>query len=282
MDYEPNTRASVEPDSRPAFPEPSVPISAIPPDLDVPWSWSELLIFVVIAIAATFLVSIVVVLLFSALGVHLSDLRHFASEQSLYAIVSQAIIFFALLSYLAAQMRLRFGMPFWRTIGWRALTVKSVPVGLQVFGYIGGGLLLTVIVQLVSIRFGSKAKLPVEQLFQGRLSAILILLMAVLIAPVVEETIFRGYIYPVIARRFGLAAGVIATGTLFGLMHAPQLWGGWVQIASLIFVGIVLTYARAAKKTVVASYLLHMSYNFFISLFFLIGSHWLRVLTPSP
>jgi len=77
-----------------------------------------------------------------------------------------------------------------------------------------------------------------------------------------------------------VATGVFATGILFGLLHAPQLWGGWVQIALLVIVGIVFTYARAVARTVLASYLLHVSYNFFVSFAFLLGSHWLRLVSP--
>jgi membrane protease YdiL (CAAX protease family) len=83
----------------------------------------------------------------------------------------------------------------------------------------------------------------------------------VLVAPLVEETVFRGFLYPVIARRLGIAAGVAITGTLFGLMHAAQLWGGWGQIALLILVGVVLTWVRARTGTVAASYFVHLGYN---------------------
>jgi hypothetical protein len=121
-----------------------------------------------------------------------------------------------------------------------------------------------------------------EQLFQDRRTAALLVLMAVLLAPVVEETIFRGYLYPLIARTFGITTGIAATGILFGLLHAPQLWGGWVQIGLLILVGIVFTYVRAVTRTVLGSYLLHVSYNSFISIAFLISTHGLRVLNPGP
>ena len=77
-----------------------------------------------------------------------------------------------------------------------------------------------------------------------------------------------------------MAAGILATGILFGLLHAAQLWGGWVQIALLVIVGMVFTYARAVSRTVLASYLLHVSYNFFVSFAFLLGSHWLRLVSP--
>ena len=114
-------------------------------------------------------------------------------------------------------------------------------------------------------------RFPADALSPGRI---------VTVAPLVEETIFRGYIYPGLARSWGIPASVIVTGTLFGLMHAPQLWGGWLQIALLILVGIAFTYARAATRTVVTSYLLHVSYNSFLFLTFLIGSHWLRPMHP--
>lgn len=252
----------------------------VPEDLRAPWDWPDLLLFAVIALAATFVLGIIVFLGFAAFGVKFSQLQSSPRKAGLFAIINQALLFFALIGYLAAQMRSRFGAPFWRTIGWRPLEAGRGPRAFTYLGFVAGGVLLAVVVQIASAVFGTKAKLPMETLFQDRLIALLVLLMAVFVAPVVEETIFRGYIYPVIARTFGQGVGVVATGTLFGLLHASQLWGGWVQIALLVFVGIVFSYARAVKRTVLASYLLHASYNFFVSLAFLIGSHWLRVLPP--
>ena len=51
-----------------------------------------------------------------------------------------------------------------------------------------------------------------------------------------------------IARSLGIAASVVVTGTLFGLLHAAQLWGGWTQIGMLVVVGIIFTYVRAATR----------------------------------
>jgi uncharacterized protein len=189
-------------------------------------------------------------------------------------------LFLLLLGYLTAQIRGSFGAPFWRTIGWHTLEPGQVPRALRYFGFVAGGFLIAALVQLASIAFASKAKVPMQELFRDRRTAILLLLMAVFVAPVIEETIFRGYIYPVVARSWGMVTGVLATGILFGLLHAPQLWGGWVQIALLVIVGIVFTYVRAAVRTVLASYLLHVSYNFFVSFSFLLGSHWLRLISP--
>jgi membrane protease YdiL (CAAX protease family) len=102
------------------------------------------------------------------------------------------------------------------------------------------------------------------------------LLIAVTLAPVLEETIFRGYIYPVVARSLGVGTSIIVTGTLFGILHAQQLWPAWGQIALLIIVGIVFTYARSRAGTVVASYLMHLGYNGFLFVGYLIASHELH------
>lgn len=265
--------------------EAHLPVSSarpVPEDIRVPWGWTDLLLFVVLALAATFLFSILLAIGFAVFGVSLSNRQKPGSAEGLFVVISQIILFFVLLGYLFVQTRVRFHAPFWRTLGWRSLETNRLRGGWAYLGLIASGLALALLVQLGTAVFGTKAQLPMEQLFQDRRTALLLMLMAVLLAPVVEETIFRGYLYPLIARSFGIATGVVVTGILFGLLHAPQLWGGWVQIALLILVGIIFTYVRAVTHTTLGSYLLHVSYNSFISVAFLIGTHGLRVLTPGP
>jgi membrane protease YdiL (CAAX protease family) len=135
-------------------------------------------------------------------------------------------------------------------------------------------------VEVASVPFQPKTKLPIEALFHNRTGVLWLMAVGILLAPAVEETIFRGYLYPVLARTLGVEGGVLATGLLFGLMHAHQLWGGWAQIALLVFVGIVLTYARARTGTVLTSWLLHLGYNTFLFAGFFISTGGLRHLPP--
>ncbi len=253
---------------------------ALPPDLRVPWDWLDLLLLAVLALAGSILLRLLLAWVFAAFGVKAAQLRASPSETGLFTIVHQLLLFLLLLGYLTAQIRGSFGAPFWRTIGWHTLEPGQLPRALRYFGFVAAGFLIAALVQLASFAFASKAKVPMQALFQDRRTALLLLLMAVFVAPVIEETIFRGYIYPVVARSWGMVTGVLATGILFGLLHAPQLWGGWVQIGLLVGVGIVFTYVRAVVRTVLASYLLHVSYNFFVSFAFLLGSHWLRLVSP--
>lgn len=248
----------------------------IPQDFRVPWGWADLAAFVVLAVAGFLLLS-----LFISTGLAISgvDMRHIQKspiEVILLNILIQVMLDLGLLSYLALQMRLRFRSPFWRTIGWRKLDTGRFPRAAVYFGLILAGFFLSVIVSLGSTLLPAKKDLPIQSLFQDRQATLLFMLIAVLLAPVVEETIFRGYIYPVIGRSFGKVWGIVATGVLFGLLHAEQLWGGWGQIALLIFVGIVLTFARALSRSVVAGFVIHTSYNSIQVIGLLIATHGLR------
>jgi membrane protease YdiL (CAAX protease family) len=249
---------------------------SLPEDLRVPWGWLDLLLLVIVAIAGTFVLSMFVVVGFMLSGVSFHQLQNSISEKSLLLIINQALLSVVLLVYLSAQIRLRFGAPFWRTIGWRPLPTGQTPRGIAYVGFVLSGFLLAILVSLGSSAFHTKTQLPIEQFFQDRLSALLLMSLGVLVAPVLEETVFRGYIYPVAARSFGVTGGILFTGTIFGLLHASQLWGGWGQIALLVVVGIVFTYARAATRTVVAGYLMHVSYNSFLFLALAVGSHGFR------
>lgn len=250
----------------------------VPEDLRVPWGWTDLLILLLLWIGATVVVTLFLAVIFQSRGISWSQLREPGVAQGVFMVADQVAISFLILAYLALQVRLGFNVPFWRTLGWRQLETGKTPLGVAYLGLICSGFALSILVQLGSVTVGTKAKLPIETFFQDRRTALLLMLMSVLLAPLFEETIFRGYIYPVVARSFGVSAGIIATGTLFGLLHAEQLWGGWGQIGLLIVVGIIFTWARAVTKTVVAGFLLHLSYNSFLFFAFLVTSDGLRSL----
>jgi membrane protease YdiL (CAAX protease family) len=251
-------------------------------DIRVPWDWGDLVLFVVIYFVGLILIGLLAGAGFALFGVSPDQLRTSTSYKGLFVILTQIILSVAVMVYLVAQMRYRFGAPPWRTIGWRPIDIGSGPRPYAHLKYVVGGFLLSMVVQLASASVQTKIKLPIEDLFQDKRSAILLMLTAVTIAPIVEETIFRGYIYPVIARSFGVRTSVLVTGTLFGMLHAAQLWGGWAQIALLILVGIIFTYVRSQTHTVVASYLVHLGYNSFPLIVFLVATRGFRNLPGGP
>lgn len=248
----------------------------VPDDLGVPWGWWDLVLLVVIGFAGLLLSSLLVLTAFMATGITMVHIKNSIVDQSLLSIIATCLVSVALLGYLAAQMRLRFKLPAWRALGWRSLRTDQMPLRAAYLGLILSGFLLSLMVAASSSFFTAKTKMPIEQFLQDRRTALLLLVMSVTLAPLFEETIFRGYVYPVAARSFGVPIGIFFTGTIFGLLHSAQLGNSWPQVGLLIFVGIVFTYARARTGTVLASYLLHVSYNSFLFLSFLVASHGFR------
>lgn len=235
--------------------------SLLPDDLRVPWDWVDILLLVLMAIGESALIGFLIFAVLRVLGISPTHIRKSPDAMDMMALVAQILLDLGLLAYLAAQMRLRFHAPFWRAIGWRPIETRSVSRTLPYSGLVLGGFLLAAAVTFAEGLFPPKHTLPIETMTSSPHAALLFMITAVLVAPVVEETIFRGYLYPVAARSFGIGWGIFITGTLFGLLHAGQLWGGWWQITLLVIVGIVFTAARAVSRTVVASYILHASYN---------------------
>jgi membrane protease YdiL (CAAX protease family) len=258
------------------------PLTSAPDDISVPWGWTDLFLFLVLGIAGFVLISLFAGLALAISGADFHRIQKSPTDLNLLSILIQVLLDLGLLAYLAAQMRLRFHSPFWRTIGWHKLDTSRISPPAYYLGLVLSGLFLSIIVALGSAFSPPKKNLPIQALFQDRYATLLFMLLAVLLAPLVEETIFRGYIYPVIARSFGKVWGILATGALFGLLHASQLWGGWSQIALLVFVGIVLTLARAVSRSVMASFVIHTSYNSLQVIGLLIATHGLRHLPAMP
>jgi membrane protease YdiL (CAAX protease family) len=94
----------------------------------------------------------------------------------------------------------------------------------------------------------------------------------------VEETVFRGFIYPIVAKSWGIGAGILVAGTLFGALHALNLGGATWQIGLMILVGIIFTWVRSKAETVVASFCMHLGYNSFLFVAFLASTHFLKTM----
>jgi membrane protease YdiL (CAAX protease family) len=247
-----------------------------PEDLRVGWGWLDIFVFVLVSLAAYFISAIALIIGFVAGGVNVQQLQHSPRTLALFFILNTVMASLAQLGYFYLRTRVLTGEPFWWSLGWWSFHSLALDTRRIVAYCVFTGIVLSALVNALSNYIGHKGQLPIEVYFQDRRSVFLLMILAVTLAPLVEEMIFRGYIYPVVARSFGIPAGVILTGILFGLLHAPQLSGALAQIGLLIVVGIVFTYIRAVSRTVLASYLTHLSYNGYIFITTMIQTHGLR------
>jgi membrane protease YdiL (CAAX protease family) len=245
-------------------------------DSRTPFHWIDLVYLMLFYfISGGVLTLIVAAAAFVFFGISPSQLKTSTAAWASVMIISQALLSGATLIFLYAVVRGRSAAPFWQIMGWRGFRNMATTASV-VLRYVFGGFALAFVVGWLGNFVGRESGIPMEELFRSRQSVLMLMALGILVAPLVEETIFRGCIYPVIARKFGITTGIVATGALFGLAHAQQLGGAWGQIGLLICVGIVLTYVRARAGTVAASYFVHLGYNTILFAGFFIATGGLR------
>ena len=112
--------------------------------------------------------------------------------------------------------------------------------------------------------------LPIDELFRDRNSAYLFSFFGVLVAPFIEELFFRGFLYPVLAKKLEQGIAIVLTAAAFAVIHQQQLAHAWVPLLWLFLVGLVLTFVRARTKSVATSVLINIGYNgtLFVLLYF--------------
>lgn len=93
---------------------------------------------------------------------------------------------------------------------WRA----SLTAGLIGFGALLA--LLAVVARLVRLPPGDPIAAPADMPLP---TAFLLLTMQSVVAGVSEEAAFRGYMQSMVERRYGVTISILASGTLFGLLH---------------------------------------------------------------
>jgi membrane protease YdiL (CAAX protease family) len=129
------------------------------------------------------------------------------------------------------------------------------------FTWIAAGIMLAVGVQFMSMLLPVPRALPIDRYFQNSQAAWMMSIFGITMAPLFEELFFRGFLYPVLARRVGIMTGAALTALGFAFLHASQLGGAWAPLLMLFIVGLTLTIVRIVKNAVAPTFLMHVGYN---------------------
>ena len=131
----------------------------------------------------------------------------------------------------------------------------------RVTSLIALGAILAITVLVVSSYFPPSSPPAVEKLAESSRSVFLLVIFGVCFAPIIEEIIFRGFLFSVLSEFGGSRLAVPATAVLFALMHAPQLWPSRAGILLILVVGYVLSIVRERSNSLIPSFIVHTAYN---------------------
>ena len=136
--------------------------------------------------------------------------------------------------------------PFWKSVGWRW------PRHQAWLAFLAGGGLLAVALGELSRLLPIPKSLPMDQFFLDRPGAYLMMIFGVAIAPLAEEMLFRGFLYPVLDRwlqalfmtprqvRRACAWIVILSGWGYVERRLPLPWAVLLSLAVLLAVAAMV------------------------------------------
>lgn len=210
------------------------------------WSYADVLIFLGLAIPtllASFLLARVALLIPG-------------TTKPFIGLLAQLVWYVLLFFALAAIFRLRYDRPVLPSLGWR------VPFRGEIACLAGGPLMAFAIGGLGVALKTPVIKLPMfDQMLSNGPTRVLFAAFVVVLGPLAEELVFRGFFLPLLERTIGVAAGIVMVGLLFGGLHASEYQWSWRHVVLVSLVGCILGWVRHAARSTAASTLLHSTYN---------------------
>jgi len=86
-------------------------------------------------------------------------------------------------------------------------------------------------------------------------------LVLIVLVPVIEEIYYRGFLFTVFEHMIGPRAAMAIIVLWFGLLHAPQVGGNLLAVATVMAAGGLFTWMRFKYHSIVPSIVCHVTYN---------------------
>lgn len=96
----------------------------------------------------------------------------------------------------------------------------------------------------------------------GRWAVAVLFVMAVIMAPFLEEALFRGILLPALRRRMSFVPAAVLVTVLFTALHGLQTSGYLPAMAAIALVGYLLAWLREASGSLWPPVIFHMGFNF--------------------
>lgn len=186
-----------------------------------------------------------------------------ADNFGVYIFFSQSIGLVVTLALIASRLKRRHAS--WSSVGLRRFRLFQ---GVRyVAGYYLMLLGLLAVLAVIAVSMGVEAPAPPdgESGGSGMLDTMgnfwLSFAISVVLAPVIEEIVFRGVLFPAIKRRYGLIAGIVISSLVFTLVHMNP-----VQMMSVLPLGVYLAVMYHRTGSIYPGIMLHATWNLMVLL----------------
>ena len=170
---------------------------------------------------------------------------HFLNSSGLIAprLDLEALIIIVLGLVLYAILKFRYHRPVIGPLGW------LVPSKIYIVISVLGGAIAALLITYFTHRQGlAMPTIPAKDFF----------VLGFLLGPLLEESVFRGYVLPVLTRPLGSGLSVLGVAILFAAFHAPGNITHWIWFTAT---SVAYGCLRLASATTTAAAIMHASCN---------------------
>src|SRR6266516_1136962 len=214
-----------------SFPLPDSEFRTDEPAPKSPWRIADLIVFAVFFLLTVLFLPITALRVWHIFNPELRVADLTAVDQ----VILQGLMNSVLVGFIAFLIKVVHRQSFTETIHW----FRNHQFGTGFLISLGATLAISVLI--VSSFFPAGEPPPIERLLSSTTAMYVFAIFGVVVAPLFEEIIFRGFLFKVLSDIRGPGTAVSMTAILFALLHLPQLWGSWAGVVLIFVVGYVLS-----------------------------------------
>jgi uncharacterized protein len=225
----------------PAPPEP-------PPERDPAWGYSDIALFLGLALPAMLLGAALVAIPLRLLHIQLK-------VKAVELVAPQFAGYLVLFAALALILRMQYDKPFWRSLGWKSFRLPALWTVV-----IGMATAYAVAIAGHFMHMPDGKNLVLEAIDSPASFAVMAF-FGIALGPLCEELLFRGFLQPVLVRTMGPALGIVAAALPFGLLHYSEYGNSWRHALVVAAAGAAFGWMRHATGSTRAAAFMHAAYN---------------------
>jgi membrane protease YdiL (CAAX protease family) len=140
-------------------------------------------------------------------------------------------------------LRLRYRQRVLKPLGWVVPQMRYIVIALML-----GSSFAAAIALYLRLRNQVTPPIPISEL----------LILGLVLGPILEESLFRGCLMPLLAQSMGTIPAIIITAATFAIFHGPTNLGHCLTFTAT---GIAYGWVRMASGSTTAPALMHAAYN---------------------
>ncbi|MDQ4107788.1 MAG: CPBP family intramembrane metalloprotease [Actinomycetota bacterium] len=155
----------------------------------------------------------------------------------------------------------------WRVVGWPAAGERvreaAVGVGLGIVSQVGVTVFAALAAFILAALAGTGVEVPPQVRSLTGWEAAALVVYAVVVAPPVEELIFRGLLFHSVADRHGFWSGAAASAIPFGFIHLipGAALGVGVLVFTMMITGVAWAWIHRRRQNLLVNIAIHATFN---------------------